>query len=229
MQIDELRALVSEQRSITIPLEFRAATDGSEDFTLEGHAAVFDQLSEDLGGFRERIKRGAFRKALENETDVVLLYNHDQILARTGNGTLELREDPKGLAVSAKVAPTSYARDLRILMENRTVSQMSFAFSVAKDGDHWERMADGTIEREVREVNRLRDVSVVDRPAYPQTAASMRGLDDVTAEAIRQLVAQLVPATVAEPEAEAENRDDADGGDCLPAIVRLALAEYDHH
>jgi hypothetical protein len=39
--------------------------EDGERLIFQGHAAVFDRLSEDLGGFRERIQRGAFRKVLD--------------------------------------------------------------------------------------------------------------------------------------------------------------------
>lgn len=253
--LDELRAASAVDRSITLDVELRA--DGEPDadgsFTLTGHAAVFDRLSEDLGGFRERIKRGAFRKALDANQDVILTYNHGQILARTSAGNLQLREDPRGLYVSAKVVPTSFAKDLRMLMKAGVVTQMSFAFRIASGGDRWTRReVDGAevIEREVIEVDQLRDVSVVDRPAYPQTSATMRSLEGATLDVLRSIFEQLrglfteaeaeVEQTEDEarddepetPEAEAAE-DDADeardeDGDNLPATVRLRLAELNH-
>ena len=158
--------------------------EASGDFTFTGHAAVFDRLSEDLGGrgysFKEKIQRGAFRKALDENQDVVLLFDHDGMpLARTSAKTMELREDPRGLYTFAKVAPTSIARDLKLAMERGNVTQMSFAFTVAED--KWEeRTAEsGDVEaiRTVVAVDRLFDVSAVSQPAYPQTDAQMRSRD----------------------------------------------------
>ena len=67
-------------------LSLRAAASGR----LVGLAAVFDKPSQDLGGFVEVIKPGAFRHALQNAEHVRALYNHndDHVLGRVGSGTL---------------------------------------------------------------------------------------------------------------------------------------------
>ena len=51
---------------------------------------------------------------------------------------------------------------------------MSFGFYV--DKDKWVEDSKGFV-REVKEVKRLVDVSLVTRPAYPQTSAAVRSLD----------------------------------------------------
>ncbi len=163
-----------------------------------GHAAVFDRWSEDLGGFREKIQRGAFRKVLEQDPDVRFLFNHnpDLVLARTtvknGPGALELREDPKGLRSYAELAPTSLATDLRTLVKTGVVSQMSFGFTMRGGKDVWAEGEDGLLERTIVSFGGLFDVSPVTFPAYPQTDASMRshvcGIEIVAGGEVQDLV-----------------------------------------
>lgn len=163
--------------------EFRAVPD---EFTLRGrqirgHAAVFNSLSLDLGGFREIIAPGAFSGVLKD--DVRALINHDDnlVLARTKSGTLSVREDSIGLAVEINLADQSYARDLAISLERGDVSQFSFGFYVGRD--RWATDQTGAAVRTVLEVSQLLDVSVVTYPAYPAAAdATLRGRQMSTAE-----------------------------------------------
>ena len=84
-----------------IHIEKRQSGEGD---TITGIAAVFGKLSEDLGGFKEKIRKGAFTKTIQ-ENDVRALFNHnpDHILGRTSAGTLSLEEVDEGLAVSIDV------------------------------------------------------------------------------------------------------------------------------
>lgn len=174
------------RHALTFPIdavEWRQAENGrSDDWTLSGHAAVFGRMSDDLGGFREILEPGAFRSALRAQPDVRLLFGHNSDtlipLARTKSGTLELREDTTGLHVWAKVAPTTFANDMRIAMQRGDLDQMSFAFSIADGGDDWNVDDDDAVVRTIRQdgVSALYDVSVVTYPAYPQTDASIREL-----------------------------------------------------
>jgi HK97 family phage prohead protease len=84
---------------------------------------------------------------------------------------LELRSDPKGLHYYAKVAPVSYANDLRILMKGGVIKQASFAFTVAHDS--WEIVnrdkPDEYVIRTIHEIGDLFDVTITAQGAYPQT------------------------------------------------------------
>lgn len=160
--------------------EFAHSGDG--EFGFEGYAAVFDQLSDDLGGFRVSIKRGAFKRNLQD--DVRLLVNHDPnlLLGRTKSGTVQLSEDPKGLRVKADIAPTQLGKDLKILMERGDLDQMSFAFRVEED--EWEEADDGTLLRHISRFSELYDVAPVTYPAFPQTEAHIElSKDDLLSEA----------------------------------------------
>lgn len=158
-------------------LELRdAAPDpdtGAERFEFVGHAAVFDSLSENLGGFRETIKRGAFKDVLDQ--DVRLLVNHDPNMPLARGDALELTEDPTGLRVRALIrSDLSYAKDLRINLEEGNVTQMSFAFGSDVEDDWTE--ADGVLVRTIKRFGSLFDVSPVTYPAYPATDAGLRAL-----------------------------------------------------
>lgn len=159
-----------EQR--TFALDAAQLRQEGDKLTFNGHAAVFGALSEEFfGGWRERIAPGAFAGVLGN--DVRFLVNHDtnRVLGRTRSGTLELTEDERGLRVESEMAPTSYARDLAVLIERRDVDQMSFGFTVAQ-----EQFDQDLKVRTILEVKRLYDVSVVTFPAYPATDAQVRNL-----------------------------------------------------
>lgn len=163
-------------------IEWRDSGDPErkDETTLRGHAAVFNSLSEDLGGFRELIAPGAFRAALRRRPDVRLLVNHSGLpLARTASETLELREDAQGLHVFARLDKNDPdVVSLRGKMQRGDVDQMSFAFTMREDGDDWAVAEDETVVRTILAdgVDELFDVSVVTYPAYRHTSVSMRSV-----------------------------------------------------
>jgi HK97 family phage prohead protease len=102
---------------------------------LEGHAAVFNQWSRNLGGFREKILPGAFARSIR-EDNVVALWSHDQHsipLARNKSGSLELSEDSVGLKTVIHLPDTSFAKDIYTSLKRGDIASMSFAFLTKKD------------------------------------------------------------------------------------------------
>ncbi|MDD4985637.1 MAG: HK97 family phage prohead protease [Dehalococcoidales bacterium] len=156
-----------EHRSFSLS-EVRVAGEGRQ---IIGHAAVFNKLSEDLGGFKEKIAPGAFANTITN-ADVRALFNHDPnyVLGRTKSGTLSLIEDSKGLAITIDPPETQWANDLIASVKRGDISQMSFAFRAVRD--EWD---DDKKVRTLIEVE-LFDVSIVTYPAYPQTNVKIRSL-----------------------------------------------------
>lgn len=154
---------VMERRSA----EFRAEFAGE---MVRGYAAVFDSYSEDLGGFIEIIKPGAFDDVLND--DVRAFYNHSDsfLLGRVSSGTLRVWADEKGLGYEVKMPNTTYANDLIELMRRGDVNQSSFAFLVGRD--RWEKR-NGKNVRIIEKVSRLIDVSPVVLPAYPAASSGI--------------------------------------------------------
>ena len=169
---EEEDAMNPFRHTAPVKLEVRESAKGSEYLTVTGYAAVFDQMSHDLGGFREVIQPGAFADVLGAGPDVHLVIGHnmDLPLARTRNGTLELGEDIRGLKMWARIdSRLSYAKDLAVQLKSGLVDQMSFAFTIPEGGDTWSVDDAGSVTRTVNRIDGLYDVSVVAAGAYPQT------------------------------------------------------------
>lgn len=164
--------VVDERRSIAYTtFDLRASADG-DGKTFDGYAAVFDSPSEPLGwdGFTEYVRKGAFKKTLNDGADVRFLVDHQGVpLARTKSGTLALEEDDFGLH-AVTTLDTDNPDVMRIIsaMKRGDISQMSFAFRMIK-----ENITDSGMVRELIEVQ-LYDVSVVTYPAYEDTIAEIR-------------------------------------------------------
>lgn len=154
---------------------------------IDGYAAVFDKLSENLGGFREKIAPGAFKKTLK-KADIRALFDHDSkyVLGRNTSNTLSLKEDETGLRVFITPPATQWADDLLRSMERGDINQMSFGFYTISD--EWEDMNKATPIRTLREVE-LTDVSIVTYPAYPDTSVALRGLNRIRQEDHAWLIA----------------------------------------
>lgn len=164
-----------ERRVYTLQ-EFRMDVNGDKKPMIVGHAAVFNLLSDNLGGFREKILPGAFTKAIQ-EDDVRALFNHnpDHVLGRNKSGTLRLMEDKTGLRVEIDPPDTQVGRDLQVSMSRGDINQMSFGFRVMPGDAEWSEDAAGLAIRTIKKAS-LFDVSPVTYPAYPQTDCALRDL-----------------------------------------------------
>lgn len=212
MDNKEIRCNISQ-------LEIRESDN--EVSTLVGYAAVFNSESQDLGGFIETIKPGAFSRSIQNPTkDIKALYNHDSasVLGRVKNGSLSLQEDEIGLRVTIRPPKTQFGRDILESVRSGYLDNMSFGFSVKEDS--WE-MRDGMHFRTLEDVE-LFEVSVVATPAYMDTSVAARNLEkvkesestpvveDATSEVVEaEAEAEVVEPIAAEADVEAETKDEA--------------------
>ena len=143
------------------------AADGKR--FISGYAAKFNQMSSDLGFFREVIRPGAFTRTLKS-ADVRMLINHDPnlILGRNKSGTLSLSEDETGLKFRCELPDTTYAKDLRESISRGDISQCSFGFTVNRQAWIDDKEEEDGLVRELLDVD-LFDTSAVTFPAYPDT------------------------------------------------------------
>lgn len=160
-------------------MELRLAdqVEGKEkSYMVEGYASTFDPyklLSIDGVDYYERIEPTAFDEA--DLSDVVFRVDHEgRVYARSSAGTVEVWHDENGLGQRANLGKTQKARELFADIEAGNYPQMSFAFVVAEDGDHFDK---ATNTRVIERIAKVFDVSPVSFPANPNTSLSVATRD----------------------------------------------------
>ena len=144
------------------------------DLYLEGYFAVFNEIYKVWDGATESIAPGAFADCISG--DVRALYNHndDFILGRTAAGTLELREDNRGLWGRIKLNRNdSDAMNVYERIKRGDITGCSFGFNIAEE--ETEYRDDGSIHWTIKKVDPLYEISPTIFPAYEATSVSARG------------------------------------------------------
>jgi HK97 family phage prohead protease len=157
-------------------LEIRTAKLAMTGDKIGGYASVYDAPSHPLtfrginGGkpFTERVARGAFDSSLSSNISLLVGHDSRDLLANTKSGLLQLRSDQHGLAFEVTLPDTQRAKDVRQLVDAGVLSEMSFGFQVIADS--WVGNT-----RTLSQVA-LREISIVENGAFPQTSAEARTL-----------------------------------------------------
>ncbi|MEV8015638.1 HK97 family phage prohead protease [Streptomyces sp. NPDC086554] len=195
-----------ELRFAVSPLEERSSGDGR--ISMRGYAYRFNELSHDLGGFRERIVPGAGAPSLR-QNDVFATFNHDtaSLLGRTSSGTLRVGEDREGGWYEIDLPDTTVGRDVAALLKRGDLAGSSFTFRVLDGGQRRSDDDDPETGLPVREITAMDVVEVgpVVNPAYPTTQAALRSVEQA-----------LQIGEFAPPPAEAEERDSQPASDDAP-------------
>jgi uncharacterized protein len=166
-------------------LEYRFA-DGLEVRAAEGFLAVLRGLAApynapslplvDYGRrFTEIIRPGAFKKSLQAAGEIFSYYGHDsrKLLARRTDRTLSLSEEARGLTVEIRLKDTGAGREALAGVRAKTAKGLSIGFLPLVE--QWISHA-GQVTRELLDLD-LRDISVVEEPAYQQTTVSERSYE----------------------------------------------------
>lgn len=170
-----------EYRFFHVPLTCRAAEEGEaqeEQYIAEGYATTFNDpyvmFSYDGVDYKEQIDRDALQDADMN--DVLFLYNHDgMVFARISNGLLTVAPNERGLYVRVDLSATEDARRMYEAIKVGNVTTMSWAFTIAENGDSYD---EDTHTRTISRVKKVYDVSAVSYPANPNTEISARAYFD---------------------------------------------------
>lgn len=160
--------------------------------TVNGYASTFMEpytLYEDSEiVIREQVAPDAFAES--DMSDVIMQYDHEgRVFARVSNGTLQVRTDEHGLAITADLGGTEIGRQLYEEIKGGYTTKMSYGYTVPDGGESWEQatLEDGrTVHtRTVNRVRKVYDVSAVSLPANDGTAISVRNLSEGVIEKVK--------------------------------------------
>lgn len=147
--------------------------------TVKGTAIIFDEWSNDLGGFIEKINRDALTWSTVKKSDIVANMDHrsDYIMARKKpkkQGNLKLALDERGLHFEFECPNTVKGDELLSHIQRGEYDSCSFCFTIdSNTGDKWYN-ENGIIKREITNIYAIHDVAVVAYPAYNGTSVEAR-------------------------------------------------------
>ena len=145
-------------------------------YMVEGYASTYEPyvlMTIDGVDYSERIEPTAFDDA--DLSDVVFRVDHQgRVYARSSAGTVELWHDDHGLGQRTDLSRTQAAREVYADIEAGNYPKMSFAFTVAEGGDHYDK---ATHTRIIDRIAKVFDVSPVVFPANPTTELSVSTRD----------------------------------------------------
>lgn len=156
----------------TQPFSKVEAKTGSSGHQVKGYAVLYNQPSQPMP-YIEYFDKGAFDGV--DLSDVLLDYAHDMnnILARTGTGSLTITQDDKGLVFTADLADTTLANDVVNDINAGNVRGVSPRVKIAPDGDRYYQDNDGNTIHEIMKVDSLIEIAITPIPAYPETSVTV--------------------------------------------------------
>lgn len=131
---------------------------------VEGIVVRYSDEANIAGVFRERIKAGSLK--VENVT-MNIQHERALIVARQGVG-LELIDGPAEMRLTAELAKTRVADDALEALDARLYQGLSVGMVV--EADNW--TDEGELPLRTIDAAIVREVSLVDTPAYPQSLIS---------------------------------------------------------
>lgn len=165
---------INHRQVRSIASNFKTREDG-EVKRIEGYFVVFNSVYEITPDMTESVAPGAFSKTLDGDVRALIDHETMYVLGRNQAGTLELREDDKGLWGSILINPKDQdAMNLYSRVERGDVNQCSFGFEILSEETDFRD--DGTVHFTITEV-RLHEVSVCTFPAYAETSVQARKED----------------------------------------------------
>lgn len=181
---------------------------------IDGYVNAVERLSKPLndrlGKFVERIKVGAFERALERADDVRILINHDwqRDLGGIKDGNLELSEDAIGLRAHTEITDPKTVDGVK--SGKIQFRGWSFGFT---DREVEQGEENGLTVRNVKDLD-LYEVSLIGRgmtPAYDGTLVTVRAEDNERVNLAEVMECEVNVRVEEEKPAKEDNHADDNG------------------
>lgn len=187
------------------------------------YAIVFNKLSRDMGGWRERVLPSAVDGA--DFTEWVAKKNHDAnyLLAASWSGTGKFEADERGIKTILLAGDSTIWNDTMKEAVRGDLRSASFEFQLAKDGVRWVNENVDGVDTDIREITKFKkiwDLSPVVVPAYPDT----NGISIAKREH-EQIVNQREldqKNEVTDKVEEVENKEEASVGESIELLMAIA-------
>lgn len=114
----------------TFPASYSVKDDGDAGWEIEGYASVFESDAPDAYG--DIVFKGAFAKTIKERVPagkVRFFFDHSQVLGVP----LSVEEDDTGLKVRARISKTTLGHDVRTLLADGAISDLSIGYDLVGD------------------------------------------------------------------------------------------------
>ena len=182
---------MSEKRFINEPikLEQRDLADGTKAEYIVGKGIVFNTWSQVLTMETREGHRIQFIEKIEPSavegvdlSNVVSMVNHKLTLGKRSKGTMDVDISADAVNYSVRIPNTTIGNDAREDVQNGNLEGSSFQFKLAPKGDIWDKSSI-PYKRTITKFAAITEMGPVNYPAYLDTTAAMRSLEEFEQEA----------------------------------------------
>lgn len=187
------------------------AADTSEKVTLTGYAIIWNELSDDRGGFFVRFLPGSAQ--FTDPTHALFHHDFRAVLGSTVNKTLRILPDDTGVKVEIDLPNTTQAKDVATLVDGGYVNGMSFSM-----------LFDDALVTTNKTEN---DMEVLEVSAFTCDEVTVTAIPAFTATSISVKADETPVQSPAEPAAMAQVRDIAP--ERIAESLKLGQMKLNHY
>ena len=181
---------MNEKRFIdeTVQVETRNLEDGTIAEYISGRGIVFNSWSKPLtmelkSGQRIQFVERIEKRAIDGVdlSQVESMVDHKILLGKRSKGTMEIDITDQSVNYSVKIPNTTVGNDAKENIRNGNLEGSSFQFGLASGGDSWDKSVT-PYQRTISKFSFVSEMGPVSRPAYGDTTAALRSLEDFEKE-----------------------------------------------